>query len=130
MQQENGTPQRSTLGLVQLKYSFFPQSKYPSWLKPQHLNYNIKFYEYFTACTKLNNLYKCKTCVFIIINYFIRDLYFLLAKIDEILQIWIFSIRLNYFVREWLFQKRLQCVREYKTNDRHTHLQEEEHQKT
>jgi len=30
MQQENGTPQRSTLGLVQLKYSFFPQSKYPS----------------------------------------------------------------------------------------------------
>lgn len=30
MQQENGTPQRSTLGLVQLKYSFFPQSRYPS----------------------------------------------------------------------------------------------------
>lgn len=30
MQHENGTPQRSTLGLEQLKYSFFPQSKYPS----------------------------------------------------------------------------------------------------
>lgn len=38
MQHENGAPQRSTLGLEQLKYSFFPQSKYPSWLKPQHLN--------------------------------------------------------------------------------------------
>lgn len=30
IQHENGAPQRSTLGLEQLKYSFFPQSKYPS----------------------------------------------------------------------------------------------------
>lgn len=82
------------------------------------------------ACTKLDNLYKCKTCIFIIINNFIHNLYFLLAKIYEILQIWIFSVRLNYFVCERLFQKRLQCVREYKTNNRHTHLQKEEHQKT
>lgn len=55
MQQENGTPQRSTLGLVQLKYSFFPQSWYPPGLKPQHLNCNGKFYKYFY--TKLNNFY-------------------------------------------------------------------------
>lgn len=60
MQQENGTPQRSTLGLVQLKYSFFPQSRYPSWLKPQHLNCNGKFYIH--PYTKLNNLYKHYLC--------------------------------------------------------------------
>lgn len=81
-------------------------------------------------CTKLDNLYKRKKCIFIIINNFICDLYLLLAKIDEILQIWIFSVCLNYFVRERLFQERLQCVREYKTDDRHTHLQKEEYQKT
>lgn len=38
MQHEKGTPQPSVLGLEQLKYSFFPQSKYPTWLRPQHLN--------------------------------------------------------------------------------------------
>lgn len=62
MQQEKGTPQRSTLGLVQLKYSFFPQSRYPSWLKPQHLNCNGKFYKY--SYTKLNNLYKHKRYIY------------------------------------------------------------------
>lgn len=67
IQQENGTPHRSTLGLEQLKYSFFPQSKYPSWLKPQHLNckkfqyqqfyylYKKKIYKnYFTKLFKTN----------------------------------------------------------------------------
>jgi len=38
MQQENGTPQLSTLGEVQLKYSFFCQSMKPVWLSPQHWN--------------------------------------------------------------------------------------------
>lgn len=39
MQHENGTPHRSTLGEVQLKYSFFDQSMYPSELNPQQRNY-------------------------------------------------------------------------------------------
>lgn len=67
---------------------------------------------------------------FIIINNFIGSLYFLLAKINEILQIWVFPVRLNYFVSEGLLQEGLQRVREYKTDNRHTHLQKEEHQKT
>lgn len=66
-----------------------------------------------------------KKCVFItiiIINNFIGGLYFLLAKINEILQIWIFPVRLNYFVREGLFQEGLQRMWEYKTNNRYTHF--------
>lgn len=61
---------------------------------------------------------------------FICSLYFLLAKIDEILEIRIFPVCLNYFVREGFFQEGLQCMRKYKTDDCYTHLQEEEHQKT
>jgi len=72
-------------------------------------------------------LYKLKEYIFIIINNLIRDLYFLLAKINKILQIWIFSIRLNYFVRERLFQERLQRMWKYKTDDRYTHFQEEKY---
>lgn len=36
MQQEKGTPHFSTLGEVQLKYSFLDQSTKPSELSPQH----------------------------------------------------------------------------------------------
>lgn len=43
IQHEYGTPHFSTLGDVQLKYSFFPQSKKPPVLKPQQLN---------SCCTK------------------------------------------------------------------------------
>jgi hypothetical protein len=38
MQHEKGTPQRSTDGDEQLKYSFFDQSMYPSEVSPQHWN--------------------------------------------------------------------------------------------
>ena len=44
LQHEKGTAHLSTEGLVfvQLKYSFWDQSKYPLWLNPQHLNYEIQ----------------------------------------------------------------------------------------
>ena len=38
IQHENGTPHFSTEGELQLKYSFFDQSIYPSPLSPQQLN--------------------------------------------------------------------------------------------
>ena len=49
LQHEKGTAHLSTEGLVfvQLKYSFWDQSKYPLWLSPQHLNYGNKNNEVF-----------------------------------------------------------------------------------
>lgn len=38
MQQEKGTPHRSTEGDEQLKYSFLDQSRNPAVVNPQHEN--------------------------------------------------------------------------------------------
>lgn len=38
IQQEYGTPQRSTDGEEQLKYSFLDQSRNPPLVRPQHEN--------------------------------------------------------------------------------------------
>jgi len=54
--------------------------------------------------------------------------YLFLAEVDEVLQVRVFSVARDDFVRECFVQERLHRVWKHETSHRDEHLQKEEHQ--